>query len=148
MTAVNTSAPSMTTLTQMIGDLRQTWPFRYLDQITSIGHDLRSMKGELCLAHPDRYIPETTEPILLEALAQLSGLMVRVYSGHKVGGVLAMVEHASWHGAPELSRPVELSVTLIGEAFPIFTMRGEVSQDGQLLCTSQFSTRSNAGDTK
>lgn len=140
--------PNLDALTALIGDLRQTWPFRYLDRITAFDGDARSMSGTVLLGHPDRYIPDAAEPVMVEALAQLSGLLVRVLTGNRLGGVLAMVERAQWDGAADLALPVDLSVTVIDEAFPIYTMHGEVRQNGRLLLSTQFSTRSNAGDAQ
>jgi hypothetical protein len=131
----------------LVAGLRQTPPFRYVDALTGFGADGLSLGGTVRLAGPGRYSPGQPEMLLVEALAQLSGVLLQTRLQSRLGGVLAAIETARWHAAPDPQAEAALAVRVIQESFPIFTLAGTVHQRGALILSAEFSTRSNAGDT-
>lgn len=131
----------------LVAGLRQTPPFRYVDAITGFSPDGLALGGTVRLADAGRYTPGQPEMLMIEALAQLSGVLLQTRLKSSAGGVLAAIETARWHGAADPQAEAALSVRIVQETFPIFTLAGEVRQHGALIVSAEFSTRSNAGDT-
>ncbi|MCX7560537.1 hypothetical protein OS190_13250 [Sulfitobacter sp. F26204] len=146
MTLTASSPPTLDQLNTMIGELRQTLPFLYVDKVCAVSDDLTEILGAVTFAHPERYLPPSRNPLLIEALAQLSSLLLRNFTNSRAGGVLASVEDARWLGTLDPHTPAELSVRIHKISFPLFSLTGTVRQNGEILSIVDFTTRSNAGD--
>ncbi len=148
MTLTVSTPPSVAQLNAMIGDLRQTWPFLYVDEVCAVSDDMSEIVGAVTFAHPDRYLPPSRRPLMIEALAQLSSLLLRNFTNSRAGGVLASVEDAKWEGALNSHERAELTVRVHDISFPLFSLTGTVRQNGETLTVVNFVTRSNAGDSQ
>jgi hypothetical protein len=146
MNPVVSAPPTIAHLNAMIGELRQTWPFLYVDEVCGISDDLCEIMGAVTFAHPDRYLPQSRNPLMIEALAQLSSLLLRNFTNSRAGGVLASVEEAKWLGVLDPHAPAELTVRVHNISFPHFSLTGKVRQNGETLTVVDFVTRSNSGD--
>ena len=148
MNLVISAPPTIANLNAMIGELRQTWPFLYVDEVCGISEDLCEIVGSVTFAHPDRYLPPSRNPLMIEALAQLSSLLLRNFTNSRTGGVLASVEEAKWISALNPHAPAELTVRVHNISFPLFSLTGTVCQNCETLTDVEFVTRSNSGDTQ
>lgn len=130
----------------LISSLRQKAPFLYVDSITGCNPEMTSISGEVTFAQKNRYLPELFPDVLmLEAMAQLSSVLLRFYTGSTLGGVLVAIDNAKFLAPLKSDFPVQIKVDVLKQDLPIFGLKGTVSQHGKLLCQAGFTTKSNLG---
>lgn len=148
MIALAPPPPLPTNPDSLISLLRQKPPFLYVDKITELKSDYSGVSGEVTFAQENRYVTEPYPDVLmLEAMAQLSSILLRFRTGSSLGGVLVAIESVEFSAPLDPHIPARIEIEIRQANFPVFTLHGSVSQHGCLLCQTTFSTKSNAGAT-
>lgn len=130
----------------LISSLRQKSPFLYVDSITNCDLEGSRISGEVIFAQKNRYLPEVFPDVLmLEAMAQLSSVLLRLYTRSLLGGVLVAIDNAKFLASLKPDFPVQIEVDVLKKDLPIFGLEGRVLQHGVLLCQAGFTTKSNLG---
>lgn len=131
-----------------IDALRQRPPFRYLDRVFNPPFETDGVFGWVHLEESrDRlYDWSLHGSFLLEALAQLSSVMIRRQTGSTRGGVLSAIERATFDPHPPQRAGILLHVRLKAGESPHFSIEGTARQAGTVLCSCLLSTRINTGD--
>lgn len=111
--------------------LRQSPPFLYVDRVYEIDSEKRSVRADLSLpAGRMAYGTDDGVPayVLLESLAQTSGVLLRSLFAGEAGGVLIGTRKAELPGTLKLPVDLELRSVLTCAISPVFTF------DAQVLC--------------
>ena len=126
--------------------VRQAPPFRYLDGIGEWDEALSEMTGWVYLQPSERrlYSASASSVLLIEALAQLSGVLLRKRTGggNNAGGVLSTIDKAQFTATQLSQSGIFLRTRITRDAFPYFVLEGTAKQDGRLLAACVLSVRS------
>lgn len=127
--------------------LRQKPPFRFVDEVFEGRQGSDGIAGWVEMeATDDRlYDPELFSSFLIEALAQLAGILGRRVTGSTAGGLLAGIETARFSAEPPARTGILLYARLVHSAFPHFTFDCTARQSGETLCACTINTRTNTG---
>jgi hypothetical protein len=129
--------------------VRQRPPFRYLDGFGEWDESFTEMTGWVYLQPSEQrlYAASASSVLLIEALAQLSGVLLWMRTGaggNTGGGVLSTIDEAQF-GTAQLSHSgIFLKTRIKRDAFPYFVLEGTAKQDGRLLAACVLSVRSMA----
>jgi 3-hydroxymyristoyl/3-hydroxydecanoyl-(acyl carrier protein) dehydratase len=131
----------------MPATLWQTPPYRFVDLVTSLDLDAARISGEVSMeVRDDFYFSNLLfGPLVIEALAQMSSLLLARLLDTRGGGYLASIERARFAPPPENAR-LELVVTLTASNSPYFQLEGVARQNGSFVCEALFSVRSSLGE--
>lgn len=130
-----------------VSSLNQTPPFRYVDGVLSEPSKTDCILGWVNFESADNrlYAPTLYGSFLLEALAQLSSVLLRRHTGMRRGGVLTGIERAEFSHEPPSRGSVLLMARVERSTFPHFTLICRARQGSRVLCSCTLNTRINDG---
>jgi|GEM_PF-5274271 len=119
-----------------VGELRQKRPFVYVDRVWQ-EDDALSLKGVVTFdTSRERFFdPESVPGIFaLEALAQLSGILLLRLTGYPRGGLLVGLDDVELGELRRAPADVHLYVHVVGLSSRLSRLRGTAHIDGCLWC--------------
>jgi len=120
-------------------------PFLFVDTVVPKTDNSLSISGSISsspesgLFH-DRFLGPA---LVIEALAQLSGVLISRMTGLRNGGVLAAIPSATILQHRLNSTWIEIRSRLVESHFPMFTLHASALQEGEEFCTCEFVVRVN-----
>lgn len=133
-----------------VAALKQAPPFRYVDDIFEGSPNAKTLAGwvELKASEARYFDPALSNVLLIEALAQLSGIIIRRETGLSFGGLLIGVETAAFAPYQPKRSGILLHVEIVEANLPLFRMSAGAYQNGETLCRCTLSTRVNLGEVQ
>ena len=125
-----------------VTDLRQKMPFVYVDTVCK-DSDLLSLKGTVTFDASGRrfFDPERVPGIFaLEALAQLSGILLHRMTGSTRGGLLVGLDEVEMGELRSAPAKVNLYVRVLGLSSRLSRLKGTAHIDGRLCCRARLAS--------
>jgi 3-hydroxymyristoyl/3-hydroxydecanoyl-(acyl carrier protein) dehydratase len=127
--------------------LLQTSPFRFVDAVTDLDLEEACITGTVAMeSSSDRfYSTALFAPLLIEAFAQMSSLLLARVLKTRGGGLIASIERAVFASPPGAGE-ISLAVNLETASAPHFTLKGIARHGGERICEAHFAVRSRTGN--
>jgi 3-hydroxymyristoyl/3-hydroxydecanoyl-(acyl carrier protein) dehydratase len=121
--------------------LQQTHPFRYVDEVLSLDVAARSARLKLALGERQQRFGGTGELpgyLLIEAMAQASGVLLRSITEGDNGGLLVGLAEATLPAAVPMPASLELAVSLKQAMPPFFNFDARVLDGTRQIAASEI----------
>jgi 3-hydroxymyristoyl/3-hydroxydecanoyl-(acyl carrier protein) dehydratase len=123
-----------------VSELRQRTPFIYIDTVRQ-GADFLSLGGTVTFdVSRERFFdPESVPGVFaLEALAQLSGILLLRLTGSSRGGLLVGLDDVKLGECRPAPAELNLKVQLVGFSNRLSRLAGTAYIDGRLCCSARL----------
>ena len=120
-------------------------PFLFVDAVSPPDEDTQAISGSVSLSpnSSSLFDPCLVPMLVLEALMQLSGVLLHRVTGLPNGGVVAAIQGATFRSHRPSSEPIVMKSEIVDVRFPMFTLTALAMQNDEEFCTCRFVARIN-----